>query len=50
MVELVTEDRLVVDQEKTSLWVNGEMEGECVLLNPGIRRVVDFRSVQIESI
>jgi len=42
-VELLTEDRMVVDQEKSSLWLNGEREGDCVVVNPGIRRVVDFR-------
>ena len=43
LADLVTPQVVEVDAEKTSVWANGSREGGTFVINPGVKRVIDFR-------
>lgn len=42
LTDLVTPQVVQVDGEKTSVWVNGSRTSETIVVNPGVKRVIEF--------
>jgi hypothetical protein len=43
LADLVTPHVVSVDGDKSSIWLNGSREEETIVLNSGVKRVVEFR-------
>jgi hypothetical protein len=42
LADLVTPQVVEVDGEKQSVWLNGSRAGETFVVNPGVKRIIEF--------
>ena len=42
LADLVTPQVVEVDGEKQSVWLNGSRAGHTFVVNPGVKRVIEF--------